>query len=114
MARLGPAAYTQCAGFLRIGSGENPLDATPVHPESYEVAQGVLDSLGLTLEDLRNKATLESAKAKLQAVDVDSLAASLEAGVPTVRDIVEALQKPGRDPREDLPAPMNCRKRDRS
>ena len=106
VARLGPAAYTQCAGFLRIGSGENPLDATPVHPESYEVAQGVLDSLGLTLEDLRNKATLESAKAKLQAVDVDSLAASLEAGVPTVRDIVEALQKPGRDPREDLPAPM--------
>lgn len=106
VARLGPAAFTQCAGFLRIGKGENPLDATPVHPESYEIAQGVLAQLGMSLEDLRNKATLETAKAKLQAVDVESLANQLEAGVPTVRDIVEALQKPGRDPREDLPAPM--------
>ena len=106
VARLGPAAFTQCAGFLRIGKGENPLDATPVHPESYEIAQGVLAQLGMSLEDLRNKATLETAKAKLQAVDVESLAKQLEAGVPTVRDIVEALQKPGRDPREDLPAPM--------
>ena len=106
VARLGPAAFTQCAGFLRIGKGENPLDATPVHPESYEIAQGVLAQLGMSLEDLRNKETLAKAKEKLQAVDVETLANQLEAGVPTVRDIVEALQKPGRDPREDLPAPM--------
>ena len=106
VARLGPAAFTQCAGFLRIGKGENPLDATPVHPESYEIAQGVLTQLGMSLEDLRDKGTLETAKAKLQAVDVEELAKQLDAGVPTVRDIVEALQKPGRDPREDLPAPM--------
>lgn len=106
VARLGPAAFTQCAGFLRIGKGENPLDATPVHPESYEIAQGVLTQLGMSLEDLRDKATLETAKAKLQAVNVEELAKQLDAGVPTVRDIVEALQKPGRDPREDLPAPM--------
>ena len=106
VARLGPAAFTQCAGFLRIGKGENPLDATPVHPESYEIAQGVLAQLGMSLEDLRNKETLSKAKEKLQAVDVETLANQLEAGVPTVRDIVEALQKPGRDPREDLPAPM--------
>ena len=106
VARLGPAAFTQCAGFLRIGKGENPLDATPVHPESYEIAQGVLAQLGMSLEDLRNKETLAKAKEKLQAVDVEALANELEAGVPTVRDIVEALQKPGRDPREDLPAPM--------
>ena len=106
VARLGPAAFTQCAGFLRIGKGENPLDATPVHPESYEIAQGVLTQLGMSLEDLRNKETLAKAKEKLQAVDVEALANQLEAGVPTVRDIVEALQKPGRDPREDLPAPM--------
>ena len=106
VARLGPAAFTQCAGFLRIGKGENPLDATPVHPESYEIAQGVLTQLGMSLEDLRDKAMLETAKAKLQAVDVEELAKQLDAGVPTVRDIVEALQKPGRDPREDLPAPM--------
>ena len=106
VARLGPAAFTQCAGFLRIGKGENPLDATPVHPESYEIAQGVLAQLGMSLEDLRNKETLAKAKEKLQAVDVEILANQLEAGVPTVRDIVEALQKPGRDPREDLPAPM--------
>lgn len=106
VARLGPAAFTQCAGFLRIGKGENPLDATPVHPESYEIAQGVLAQLGMSLEDLRNKETLAKAKEKLQAVDVEALANQLEAGVPTVRDIVEALQKPGRDPREDLPAPM--------
>ena len=106
VARLGPAAFTQCAGFLRIGKGENPLDATPVHPESYEIAQGVLTQLGMSLEDLRDKATLETAKSKLQAVNVEELAKQLKAGVPTVRDIVEALQKPGRDPREDLPAPM--------
>ena len=106
VARLGPAAFTQCAGFLRIGKGENPLDATPVHPESYEIAQGVLAQLGMSLEDLRNTETLAKAKEKLQAVDVEALANELEAGVPTVRDIVEALQKPGRDPREDLPAPM--------
>ena len=106
VARLGPAAFTQCAGFLRIGKGENPLDATPVHPESYEIAQGVLAQLGMSLEDLRNKETLAKAKEKLQAVDAEALANQLEAGVPTVRDIVEALQKPGRDPREDLPAPM--------
>ena len=106
VARLGPAAFTQCAGFLRIGKGENPLDATPVHPESYEIAQGVLAQLGMSLEDLRNKETLAKVKEKLQAVDVEALANELEAGVPTVRDIVEALQKPGRDPREDLPAPM--------
>ena len=77
-----------------------------MHPESYVVAQGVLAHLGMTLEDLRNKETLAKAKEKLQAVDVEALAQQLEAGVPTVRDIVEALQKPGRDPREDLPAPM--------
>ena len=91
---------------MRIGKGENPLDATPVHPESYEIAQGVLTQLGMSLDDLRNKATLETAKAKLQMVNVEELAKQLDAGVPTVRDIVEALQKPGRDPREDLPAPM--------
>lgn len=104
--RLGPAAFTQCAGFLRIKDSQNPLDNTPVHPESYELAETIIKDLGFTLDELNDKVTLAQFHEKLALVDAETIAANLDAGVPTVRDILEALAKPGRDPREDLPAPM--------
>ena len=104
--RLGPAAFTQCAGFLRLNGAENPLDNTSVHPESYELAERLIGELGFTLKALQDKSQLEALQVKLPFVDVDKMASKLDAGVPTVRDIVGALAKPGRDPREDLPAPL--------
>lgn len=104
--RLGPAAFTQCAGFLRLNGAENPLDNTSVHPESYELAERLIGELGFTLKALQDKSQLEALQVKLTLVDVDKMASKLDAGVPTVRDIVGALAKPGRDPREDLPAPL--------
>lgn len=104
--RLGPAAFTQCAGFLRLNGAENPLDNTSVHPESYELAERLIGELGFTLKALQDKSQLEALQVKLPLVDVDKMASKLDAGVPTVRDIVGALAKPGRDPREDLPAPL--------
>lgn len=106
VARLGNAAYTQCAGFLRIAGGVSPLDNTPVHPESYKIAEGILAKLGADLESLRDKKALAVLQAKLKLVNVEKLAKELDAGVPTVKDILEALAKPGRDPREDMPAPL--------
>ena len=104
--RLGPAAFTQCAGFLRLNGAKNPLDNTSVHPESYELAERIIGELGFTLKDLQDKSQLEALQVKLPLVDVDKLAHKLDAGIPTVRDIIAALAKPGRDPREDLPAPL--------
>ena len=104
--RLGPAAFTQCAGFLRLNGAKNPLDNTSVHPESYELAERIIDELGFTLKDLQDKSQLEALQVKLPLVDVDKMAHKLDAGIPTVRDIIAALAKPGRDPREDLPAPL--------
>ena len=104
--RLGPTAFTQCAGFLRLNGAKNPLDNTSVHPESYELAERIIGELGFTLKDLQDKSQLEALQVKLPLVDVDKMAHKLDAGVPTVRDIIAALAKPGRDPREDLPAPL--------
>lgn len=104
--RLGPAAFTQCAGFLRIKDSVNPLDNTPVHPESYALAEAIINKLGFQLAQLTDKSAHEELLAKLGTVQPEGLASELDAGVPTVRDILEALAKPGRDPREDLPAPM--------
>ena len=104
--RLGPAAFTQCAGFLRLNGAKNPLDNTFVHPESYELAERIIGELGFTLKDLQDKSQLEALQVKLPLVDVDKMAHKLDAGIPTVRDIIAALAKPGRDPREDLPAPL--------
>lgn len=102
VSRLGPAAFTQCAGFLRIAAGSNPLDNTPVHPESYQLAESIISKLGFTLADC-NSAALQQAAATASPAD---LAAELQAGEPTVADILAALAKPGRDPRENAPAPM--------
>lgn len=106
VSRLGPTAYTQCAGFLRINGATCPLDNTPVHPESYSLAEQILAELGFSLEDLTDKNKLNLLKAKIKLVDIDKLATKLNAGVFTVKDILDALTKPGRDPREDLPAPL--------
>ena len=107
--RLGPAAFTQCAGFLRIHGGKSPLDNTPVHPESYALAEKILQKLGFALKDLNNPDKLTIMKAKRRLLDERrerELAASLQAGLPTVHDILDALASPGRDPRADLPAPL--------
>jgi uncharacterized protein len=106
VARLGQAAFTQCAGFLRIAGSKSPLDNTPVHPESYKIAESILAELGFALTDLNDKDKVQELQAKVKTVDIEAIALKLEAGVPTVRDIIDALAKPGRDPREDLPAPL--------
>lgn len=108
--RLGPAAFTQCAGFLRIQEASNALDNTSVHPESYELAEKIINELGFTIQDLGEKETLQQLQVKLPLVDAEKVAHKLDAGLPTVRDILDALAKPGRDPREDLPAPLTRKK----
>ncbi len=104
--RLGDQAFVQAAGFLKIADGDEPLDATAVHPESYEIARNLLKKLGFAPEDIRDKERLASLKTKLQDVNIDKTATELEVGKPTLKDILEALAKPGRDPREDLPKPI--------
>ncbi|HWR41330.1 MAG TPA: Tex family protein [Patescibacteria group bacterium] len=104
--RLGQATFTQCAGFLRLQQGKNPLDNTPVHPESYPLAETILKKLGFTLKDLANRERLQVLQAQMPQADAAALAAELDAGEPTVRDILGALAKPGRDPREDVPPPQ--------
>ena len=106
--RLGPAAFTQCAGFLRLSpkAAKNPLDSTSVHPESYELAEKLLGELGFSPADLTDKEQLGFLAAKAKLADAKKLAAKFEAGEPTVKDILTALTRPGRDPREDLPAPL--------
>ncbi|ANS73526.1 RNA-binding transcriptional accessory protein [Paenibacillus yonginensis] len=100
--RLGAKTFEQCVGFMRIGGGENPLDYTPIHPESYDVVNRLFAELGLSIDQLGTKELAD----RLAAVNVDELAAKLEVGAPTLRDIVDSLVRPGRDPREELPAPI--------
>ena len=104
--RLGEQAFVQAAGFLKIADGAEPLDATWVHPESYGVACRLLEKLGFTPADLRDKERLGLLRMKLQLLDVDKMARELEVGRPTLKDIIDSLSKPGRDPREDLPKPI--------
>lgn len=106
VARLGDAAFTQCAGFLRIYDGETPLDSTAIHPESYELARSILVELGADEDDLRDRAKLPALALKTAQMSAAPLAKKLGAGVPTVTDILKAIARPGRDPREDLPAPL--------
>jgi protein Tex len=103
---LGPARYTQAAGFLKIPGASNPLDHTWIHPESYGLAERILVDLGYGPEVLSDPARQEEMRTKLSASNVGELAQKLGAGLPTVADIVQALLKPGRDPREDLPPPI--------
>ncbi|MBR6756385.1 MAG: RNA-binding transcriptional accessory protein [Peptococcaceae bacterium] len=103
--RLGPKAYEQCAGFIRIADGKNPLDNTPVHPESFEAAEKLLQGLGYQTSDLQSEKQSQL-KDALAAVNVKQMAEQLAVGEPTLRDIIAALQKPGRDPREELDPPL--------
>ena len=103
VAKLGPKAYEQCAGFMRISDGKNPLDGTSVHPESYEAARKLLDKLGFVLEDIRN-GKLSGISRKIS--DYKKLAAELEVGEMTLQDIVKELEKPARDPRDEMPKPI--------
>ncbi|NOU56570.1 RNA-binding transcriptional accessory protein [Brevibacillus borstelensis] len=100
--RLGAKTYEQCVGFLRIMDGENPLDKTPIHPESYPATHKLLDLIGLSAEEIGSEACRE----RLQALDVPTVARKLEIGEPTLRDIVDSLLRPGRDPRDELPKPL--------
>ncbi len=102
--RLGAQTYIQCAGFIRLPDGVNPLENTPVHPESYKLAEDILKKIGHTSGDLREH--LSTVRKKLALLEATVLAEEFDAGVPTVRDILDALQRPGRDPREDLPRPL--------
>lgn len=103
VAKLGPKAYEQCAGFLRISEGKNPLDATGVHPESYGAAQKLLEKLGFSKEDIANR-SLDGISRKI--ADYEKLAMELQIGAITLKDIVKELEKPARDPREDMPKPI--------
>ena len=104
--KLGKVAYEQCAGFMRIFDGKNPLEVTSVHPESYEVAEKLLEKIGFKTKDLLDKDTLREIKAKLAEVNVQNTAKELEVGELTLKDIIDELSKPGRDPREEMPKPV--------
>ena len=103
--KLGPKAYEQCAGFLRVRDSKNVLDATAVHPESYDAAKALLSTLGYELADVR-QGRLQSLRERAEERGIASLADSLSIGEPTLKDILRELQKPGRDPRDDLPKPV--------
>jgi len=105
VSKLGPAAFTQCSGFLRIPGGNNPLDNTSVHPESYAVAEKILEKMGYSLDSLESIDKTELTR-KINAIDVNKLSSELDVGVPTITDILNELKKPGRDPREDMPKPI--------
>jgi uncharacterized protein len=100
--RLGAKTYEQCIGFLRIFDGTNPLDKTPIHPESYPVVERLLEQLGFSADAIGS----EELNAALKQVNAEEMAGRLECGVPTLRDIIDALLRPGRDPRDELPAPI--------
>lgn len=103
--QMGEARFTQAAGFLKIVDGDDPLDMTWVHPESYELTRKVLAEFELTPADLKDKAKLEELRGKLNAADPDAIAQKLDVPVPTLVDIFHAIARPGRDPREELPPP---------
>jgi uncharacterized protein len=106
ISRLGDQTFVQAAGFLRIAGGNNPLDNTPIHPESYGTAQGLLKHLGLKLEDLSNRAHLIALSTNRRSLSLPKVAEQLKVGLPTLKDILAALERPGRDPRSDLPPPI--------
>ena len=108
--KIGKASYEQCAGFIRIPDGKNPLEITGVHPESYKIAENMLDKLGFKVKDLADKDKFKQIKEKLSTINNDkeikNMAKELEVGEPTLKDIIIELMKPGRDPREEMPKPI--------
>ncbi|MBX3400297.1 MAG: RNA-binding transcriptional accessory protein [Gemmataceae bacterium] len=103
--QMGEARFTQAAGFLKIADGDEPLDMTWVHPESYDLARKVLATFELAPADLRDAAKLEELRGKLNAADPEAIAKTLDVAVPTLIDIFRAIARPGRDPRDELPPP---------
>ena len=104
--KLGKVAFEQSAGFLRIFDGDNPLEITAVHPESYVATEKLLDSLGFKKEDIKDKQKLEQLRNKLKNINIEKTADELQIGEMTLTDIVTEISKPGRDPREDMPKPI--------
>ncbi len=104
--KLGKVAFEQCAGFLRIVDGTNPLEITAVHPESYDATEKLLESVGFEKEDLRNKDKVIDLREKLKSVDISKESKDLDIGELTLKDIVDELSKPGRDPRDEMPKPI--------
>ncbi|QEL16290.1 Tex-like N-terminal domain-containing protein [Limnoglobus roseus] len=104
--QMGEARFTQAAGFLKINDGDDPLDMTWVHPESYELTKKVLSEFGLTPADLRDKAKVEELRGKLNQANPDEIAQKLDVALPTLVDIFHSVARPGRDPREELPPPV--------
>lgn len=104
--KLGKVAFEQCAGFIRIFDGKNPLEITAVHPESYEKAEALLDLIGYKKEDLKDSDKLKDIKAKLTSLNIKKTAEELEIGEMTLKDIIDELSKPGRDPRDEMPKPI--------
>lgn len=105
VSKLGPKAYEQCAGFLRIKNGKNPLDNTSVHPESYDAAKGLLEKCGYSAKDI-NENKLGDLSEKAKTYGINKLSEELSVGVPTLKDMINMLQKPGRDPRDDIEQPV--------
>ena len=104
--KLGKVAYQQCAGFIRIFDGKNPLEITSVHPESYEKAEQLLEDIGYKKEDLKDAEKLKNIKQKLNCINVKETAKKLDIGEMTLKDIIDELSKPGRDPRDEMPKPI--------
>ena len=103
VAKLGKSAYEQCAGFIRIYDGDNPLEVTAVHPESYEIAENLLKEIGYKKQDLKDKEGIKIIKEKLSNINIKEISKKLNTSEIILKDIIEELSKPGRDPREDMP-----------
>ena len=104
--KLGKVAFEQCAGFIRIPGGENPIENTSVHPESYEATEKLLESIGFKVNDLANKEKVNDLREKLKYVNTQQKASELNIGELTLKDIIDELSKPGRDPRDEMPKPI--------
>ena len=104
--KLGKIAFEQCAGFIRIFDGKNPLEITAVHPESYEKAEQLLENIGYKKEDLKDSEKIKDIKLKLSGVNIKDMSQKLEIGEMTLKDIIDELSKPGRDPRDEMPKPI--------
>ena len=106
VSKLGPTAYKQCAGFIRIFNGKNPLEVTAVHPESYDVAEKLLTKLGYSVENILDKEKLNELREVLKTVNIQKMSEELNVGPLTLKDIIDEISKPGRDPRESMPKPI--------
>jgi len=103
---FGPKTFEQSAGFIRIESEKDPFAVTPIHPESYAAAEKILNKLDFSKQDLLDKKRIRILREKLNELDITDIAAKIDIGIPTAKDIVKSLQQPGRDPRNDMPGPV--------